>query len=144
MHQPPPQAFGAIGEGFKVGLLHGPQPVEHRPLSGSQTVDRGTAQAFRRLLGQIAFPGLSGEDRPAQGCGGGVFRVRFLGVIVSGAVDGAGGEGTLQLQDGLAVFHSQNVIGSNQEVGLQPHLLQGRLPRRGETDAGGKGSPEGF
>ena len=62
----------------------------------------------------------------AEGRGGGGLRVELGSVVGTGAVDGQEAKGAPLLQDGLAVFHSQEVVGTGQSGSLQHCLIRQR------------------
>ena len=68
--------------------------------------------------------------------GGGVFWIHSLRVVVSGSVDGKRDHGRILGQNGLAVFHSQNVIGKRKKISGKPHSFQSRLSGGREGLAG--------
>ena len=135
MHKFSPQSFGAIGKGLKFLVFHGTQFAEDCPLTGFQTVQRcaaetilcsGRHKGLKIPLLQHHFPH----------CGGGrVLFIRKLIMIAAAPVNGQWLHGRILRQDCLTVFHSQNVVGSFQQSGIQAHSGKRRLTgsREGHT-----------
>ena len=108
VHELPPQPLGAVGEGFEFPVRHGAKLREHRPLAPFQGVDGRTVKQIRGHIGAEAFAAF--DQRP-EGGGGGVLGVGLDVVVAARPMDGGGAHGRVLGEDGLAVFHSQNVVG---------------------------------
>ena len=98
-------------------------------------MQRGVFEKGKGLLRDAVFPVVPVEHQPPDSSGGRVFRVGDLGVVAACPVDGENLHRAALGEDGLAVFHSQNVIGAGENGGIQSQLIHGGLPggREGGT-----------
>ena len=124
MHEFAPQTLPTVGQGFKFLVGHGAQPGEYRPFSGGKAMQ---GRVFKNRPGRFRD---EGTPRPAlqhetsYRRGGGIFMVGRPVVIAPLPPDGKGNHGGALGENGLAVFHGQNVVGAAQNLPGQPHLRE--------------------
>ena len=134
VHELPPQALAAVGERFEFFVSHGPQPGQDSPFTGFQRMKGGIFENGAGGFGDAAFPVVGKEHQIPDGGGGRVFRVGHFSMVAACPVDGENVHGAALGENGLAVFHSQNVVGQGENVCFWPHGGQSGLA----------GSREGF
>ena len=132
VHQLAPQTLAAVGQGFKLGIGHGPQTGQHGFFAQCQRVDTGSVKKVRGDVGAEILPGF---DQGPQGGGGGVLRVRLQIVVAARPVNGGGDHGAALGQHGLAVFHRQNVVGGHEQGIVRAHVEKGLGPGGGEAQS---------